>query len=393
MEEASVEQVRSFRLRAHHLDATHPIDAAETLVGACGMQNSPPGAWETALFNRVPSCTSADIDRLLAPGGGLVQAWSLRGAPYVFPTGEADAFLTALAAEGSEPWIYTNGIGLALDFLGMDFDELLAVMRKVAPQMDGAVIESKVELDRAFAAWMRPLLPTAKRTLWDEPSMYGSPGKQTVGGAVASFLLRPLSFEGGIVFGARAGATPTFTSFRTWTGRPLKAGPDASARLVRKFLHCYGPATCGMLESWLGCSGAQSRRMWAAVEGELAPVKVAGKRAFVLDEDRDNLLRADEPARGLLLLGPHDPFLDQRDRAVLQPDQALRRTIWTTVSNPGAVVLRGEVVGVWTARSKARSLDVTATLWTDDLRRDDMRDLAEAYASFRSRRLASFEVR
>ena len=42
----------------------------------------------------------------------------------------------------------------------------------------------------------------------------------------------------------------------------------------------------------------------------------------------------------LLLLGGHDPYLDQRDRAILQPDKTLQKQIWKLVTNPGAVVYR-----------------------------------------------------
>ena len=53
--------VRSFRLRAHHLDKMLPSGQIETAAGACGVQNSPPGAWETALFNRVEGCTLPEL--------------------------------------------------------------------------------------------------------------------------------------------------------------------------------------------------------------------------------------------------------------------------------------------------------------------------------------------
>ena len=89
MKVVSVEQARRHRLRAHHLDRAYGIEDAAELAGACGMQNTPPGAWETALFNRAPACRREDAERLLYGEKTLVQAWSLRGAPYVFPTAEA----------------------------------------------------------------------------------------------------------------------------------------------------------------------------------------------------------------------------------------------------------------------------------------------------------------
>lgn len=48
--EITAGQVRAFRLRAHHLDEKRPMDELLRAAGACGLQNTPPGAWETALF-------------------------------------------------------------------------------------------------------------------------------------------------------------------------------------------------------------------------------------------------------------------------------------------------------------------------------------------------------
>lgn len=389
MANVSVEQVRAFRLRAHHLDGWRPCANVLEVVGACGMQNSPPRAWETALANRIEGCSSADAIRLLHEEQSLMQAWSLRGAPYVIPTAEADAFLTSLVPERDEPWIYTDGIGLALEALGMGFDEALALVLQVMPRLDEVTIASKVALDQTIADWVEPLLPPEKRAAWRSPSMYGSPDKQTVGGAAVSFLLRPCAFLGRVVFGERDGMTPTFTSFKRWTGHALEVRPDAQARLARKFLHCYGPATSTQFGSWLGCSGVQARRLWATVADELEPVSAADSRAFILASDRERLCEPPAFPRDLLLLSAHDPYLDQRDRATLQPDKALQRRIWRTVANPGAIVLRGEVVGLWTTKKKGSKLETVFELWSTEPDRTRLQDLAEAHAAARDLELAS----
>lgn len=389
MVEVSVEQVRAFRLRAHHLDGWRPLADAAKVVGACGMQNSPPGAWEAALANRVEGCSLDDATRLLYEERTLVQAWSLRGAPYIFPTAEADAFLAALVPEDDEPWIYTDGIGLALDALGMEFDEVLRLLQQVMPRLDEVTIASKVALDQTLANWMEPLLPPQKRAAWRAPSMYGNPDKQTVGGAAVSFLLRPCAFLGLVTFGERDGTTPAFTSFKRWTGHALEMRPDAQARLVRKFLHCYGPATSTQLDSWLGCSGVQARRLWATVADELEPVLVNGSRAFILASDREHLCEPPAFPRDLLLLAAHDPYLNQRDRATLQPNKALQRRIWRTVANPGAILQRGEVVGLWTTKKKGTKLEATFELWSDEPDHARLQDLAESHAISRGLELTS----
>ena len=120
MTELNLEQIRNFRLHSHHLDAFYTKEDLIAAAGACGMQNSPPGAWETALYNRIPSCSQEDMNRFLYQERCLLQAWSLRGAPVVFPEEESDVFLSALIPQEDEPWIYTQGISLALDFLHAD---------------------------------------------------------------------------------------------------------------------------------------------------------------------------------------------------------------------------------------------------------------------------------
>ena len=223
MKEPGMAQIRAFRLRAHHLDRIYAYEDIPEAVGACGMQNTPPGAWENALYHRVPSCTLSQMEQLLygcptASGTGrtLLQAWSLRGAPFVFPASESGVFLSALIPQAEEPWIYTRGIALALEYLGMEMEPLLELLKQVILRLDDTVITGKNALDQTLAEWMLPFLPKEKRELWNHPSMYGEPDRQTVGGAVVSFLLRPCALCGLVVFGRRMPEGASFTSPINW---------------------------------------------------------------------------------------------------------------------------------------------------------------------------------
>ncbi|MDO5416124.1 MAG: winged helix DNA-binding domain-containing protein [Lachnospiraceae bacterium] len=395
MEPLSVEQIRNFRLRSHHLDAACTKANIQEIVGACGMQNSPPGAWETALFNRIPTCTLSDMDCLLYKEKSLLQAWSFRGAPVIFPAEERDVFLSALKAEDGEPWIYTQGIQLALDFLQMTYDEVFDRLRQVLPRLEQYTLISKTTLDQTLAEWMLPLIPTDKQERWNAPSMYGSPDKQTVGGAAVSFLLRPASFYGLIVFGERNGISPSFTAYSNWTGHPFHetdtAEDNGIRTLVRKFLHCYGPATLDSFVTWLGCSKQQGRRMWDTIAEEMEPVTVLGKKSWLLSSDKESILNPVPLKKELLLLGGHDPFLDQRDRLILQPDKTRHKQIWKLVSNPGAIVYRGEIIGVWTSRKKSRGIEINVDLWKElsGNEQKKLQELAEGYAEFRQTALLS----
>ncbi len=216
--------------------------------------------------------------------------------------------------------------------------------------------------------------------------MYGSPDKQTVGGAVVSFLLRPCAFLGLVVFGERRGTSSTFTSLRAWTGQTSKADPDSAKQLVRKYLHCYGPSAVDGLAAWLGCSGQQARRIWNTVKDEIEPAKVLGKRVFFLSEDREQLLSPSLPENSLILLGGHDPYLDQKDRLILQPDRALHKHIWKIVGNPGAVLYRGEIAGIWRSKKAKKGMELSFKIWKE-IDRKAVSGLGESYAAFRQENL------
>ena len=381
--ELSARQIRSHRLRTHHLDQKYPFGELLAVAGTCGLQNSPPGAWETAAFCRLKNCTLPQLHQALYQKKELLQAWSIRGVPLIFPTADSDVFLSALIAqEGEEPWIYTKGIGLALDHLGISFSELLPLVESTAEYLEDHTIKSKEELDRVLAQLVAEQLPAQKQSLWNAPSMYGAPDRQTVGGAAVSFLLRPCSFKGLVVFGEREGISPTFTSPLRWLGHML--APSAQgAELARRFLHAYGPATPRAFAEWLGSTPAQAKRLWRQIEEELEPVTAAGKKAFILQSDRESFRCADTE-EALLLLGPHDPYLDIRDRAILLEDTAAQRQVWRTVGNPGVILKSGKIIGIWKTRIQREKLSVTTTLW-QPLSAPEQRELErqiEGYASF-----------
>jgi hypothetical protein len=388
MDTVSKEQIRQFRLHMHHLDTWHQIDNVQEIAGVCGFQNSPPDAWEIALYNRVSDCRHDDMKQMLEVEKTLLQAWSFRGVPLVFPTTESDAFLSALVPRQDEPWIYTRGIQLALDFLRMPFEELLFLLKQVMPKLEDEVLRSKTTLDQTVAEWALPLLPNDKRDLWNKPSMYGNPEKQTVGGAVVSFLLRPCAFMGMVVFGKREGISPTFTAYKRWIGHALEAKGVPEQKLARKYLHCYGPASVSGFADWLGCSPAQAKRMWQTVMDEIEPVKLSGKERYMLSDDKKLLLSPPQPERKAHLLGGHDPYLGLQDRDVILDNRALQKQIWQTISNPGAVLWQGEIAGRWKSMRRGKGLELELDLWGDvKMKKKDIQDLGDSYAVFQQCKL------
>ena len=383
----TADQVRWYRLAVHHLDRRYPVSQLLAAAGVCGLQNSPPGAWETALFARLQGVTLPLLQSALEQEKTLLQAWSYRGVPVVFPTEESAVFLQALAARpGEEPWIYIRGVGLALDFLGIRWEDAFPLVQQATEYLDTHTVQSKEELDRVLAARAAALLPPALRERWNAPSMYGRPDRQSVGGAVVSFALRPCAFLGQVVFGARQGIHPTFTYYTRWLGHPLAADPQAEAGLVRKFLHAYGPATQADLAAWLGSSPQQARRLWQMVKEELVAVDKDGKTACLLAADLPAIIGARPPEEPLTLIGAHDPYLDARDRSLLLADKTLQRQVWRTVANPNVILWNGQVAGIWKTRMAHNRLTVTLIPFVSlpDGAKQKLLCHAQAYAEFRN---------
>lgn len=379
-------QIRGHRLAVHHLHEKMPVEETTKAVGVCGLQNTPPGAWETAMFCRVKCCSISALHDALYNKKTLLQAWSYRGTPVVFPTEESGIFLTPLIArEGEWPWIYTRGITGALDHLNMSFDDVLLRAKKAALYLDDHTIKSKEGLDQTLADIIEADLPKGKRALWRDRSMYGNPARQTVGGAAVSFMLRPCAFHSLVVFGARQGISPTFTSLKNWTGHTPAAMDGAEAKLVRKFLHCYGPATVDYFMNWLGCSKQQAKRLWDSAADEMLPVEVEGKIRYALLTDRESLISAEADNESIVLLGAHDPYLGLGDREVILQSKAYQNTVWKYTANPGVVLKGGRVIGVWRGNTHNDKLDVSISVWetATAVERKTLDRLAQEYAAFR----------
>ena len=92
-----------------------------------------------------------------------------------------------------------------------------------------------------------------------------------------------------------------------------------------------------------------------------------GRRAWLLTADVAALQAAELP-RGVRLIGGYDPYLAARDRELLLPDGALRKRLWRTLANPGAVLRDGELAGTWRATRKGKRLVVAVEPFGSRLR-------------------------
>jgi hypothetical protein len=106
---------------------------------------------------------------------------------------------------------------------------------------------------------------------------------------------------------------------------------DARLELARRYLHIFGPSTVASFTRWTGIGKTEASDAFAEVAGTLAPVKTPAGDAYYL--------------------------LWDADREILVPDAKRRTELWTTGVWPGAVLVSGEIVGIWRRSAGEVSID------------------------------------
>jgi hypothetical protein len=340
------QQALAFRVAGHHLhERTDPL----TAVAAIGLQEHPPGWSAVALHARA----HGDVDP-----ADVVTVNAMRGAPYVVPRRDASVFTAALVPE-------EDGLGA---FAGEGTEKELAeagfTVREALDLISAAAREGLAEgpLDRdSFHQALRERLPPGLLP-W-------CPGCQSH--HVRPGLWRRLGPLGVTQMPAKA----TF-ALADYPTMPIA---DARDELARRFLRCYGPATPSQLAGWARTSSAHAKALFDGIADELAQVRIDGRRGFVLAEDLPRLENP-PPARGVRLLGGHDPYVAQPDRDALTPDRELRRRLFPSVGRPGVVLHEGVLAGLWRGRKAGETLDVEVE-WLD--RPVDIAEEANAVARLR----------
>jgi len=136
---------------------------------------------------------------------------------------------------------------------------------------------------------------------------------------------------------------------------------EARLELARRYLHVLGPATAASFAQWAGIPPRAGSAAFAALGPSLLPVSTPIGDAWVLAAD-EQVLRspaaAPAPAR-LLPSGDAYWLVHGRDRELLVPDAARRPQLWTPRVWPGAVLVRGEIVGIW----RRHAANVTIEAW------------------------------
>ncbi len=359
MSSISPQQVLAFRIHAQQLDRDTGT-TADLAVLDIGAQDTGPDGGLWALEVRGADTAAAAPDE-------LATVWSLRGAPHVYRRADLPS-VAAAVAPFSEADAAKRILNAAKPLKAAGISALTA-LDTVAEQMHTIVTEpmAKGDVSTALTARLDPPYLRYCRPC-DATHCYEMP-----------FRLGAL--RGGVQL--QAGTSPPVLE-RLPGHRPEPARPQHD--VVRAYLRLLGPATPRQVAGYLDAPTKDVQARWAS---DAVPVDLGGEQRWVLAEDLDRLTDAD--AKATRLLGPHDLFLQARDRDLLVDDPAHAKALWPVLGRPGAVLVGGEIAGVWRPRQAGGSLNVAITPWRGFTKpqRTAVTTQAERLAAFRGVRLGA----
>jgi Winged helix DNA-binding domain len=147
-----------------------------------------------------------------------------------------------------------------------------------------------------------------------------------------------------------------------WTVPPPDMDPwQARLELARRYLHVFGPAMPAMFACWAGIGRAEASAAFQGLAGALTPVRTPVGDAWILADDEKAFRSQPGPVAPARLLPSGDAYslLWGADREIFVPDPKRRAALWTTRVWPGAVLVGGEIAGVW----RRSAGDVSIDLW------------------------------
>lgn len=288
--------VLAFRRATQALDARLPAGPASVRQAAwAGLQDSVPRAALLAIHARVEAAHAELLDH-----PSLVQIWGPRYSTYVVAAEDLAVFTLGRLPEGGRRRRLAEDLAARLAArLGEDW------------------------VDEAMAA----------RLLGEPP-----------------YRLRYAALTGRIVV--------------RWDGArrpPIRVRPqpdaeptEARRELARRYLHVFGPGSAVGFARWAGLDRSDAERAFRELEPSLVPTRSPLGDGWLLEADEPLARGADRdrdrPAAVVRLLPSGDPytlFFDEAGRSCIVPDEGRRRRLWTPRVWPGAVLLRGEIVGTW----------------------------------------------
>ncbi len=382
------QRVLGYRLSGHHLSERLPPERMLDAAGACAVQNTPPGSGALSLLARVDGLTPEMLHRALYEDRSMLEAWSMRASPHLFPTSQAAIFGRCLQPDDRSLVEVVIGAAPLIDEIGLSMQQLYRLAEEAVTAELGGNEMPKTELAALSARRIAPRLNDAQQEIWTQTAIeYDG---MTKGEAMVRFALYVLGMSGVVCFAEHRGGRSPIALTRQWLGYSVDEEVDCR-ELVRRYLRCYGPSTERYFAEWSGVGIEHATRLWSMAEGEMSEVTLDGRTLWLLDEQM-NLFDEARIPEGARLLPPHDPYLQQRDRSIIVPEPSRRQEMWKAAGSPGAVLIDGEVAGTWRPQKKGATLrlELRPHHTLDDSETEQLEKEANLMAPFRN--VAQVEV-
>jgi len=329
MTSISWRQALAWRMRRQLLVPLGTVTAVEVTDRLCGVQAQVASSAELAIRLRQADSSAGAVARDLA-AGRLVKTWAMRGALHLLTPEKGGHFLSLIAAGRSwERPSWQRYFGAS----PVDMDRLRAVVSEVLA--DGAL--TREELIAAVTSKPRfRHMAEVMRSGWGT-------------------VLKPLAWQGDIVFGPSRGRNVTFIrpsdASPTWAGVP--DADESAARVIAAYLGVFGPATIDQFDKWLAGGGFGRRRLkgwFDSLGDQIATIDVEGDQLFILAADVDELA-ATKPTTEVRLLGGFDQYVlgpGTADGRVTAAERRSKVSLQSGWISP-VVIAGGVVAGTWAA--------------------------------------------
>jgi len=349
-------EVLAFRMEQQHLAVKVPAEQLVAVCGACGIPNTLDNQASMVLALRVAQYSQERLVRAMTQEKTLVQMWSLRGAPWIFPVADINVFTRAILPT-NETWIrhFMTGCEPALMAADMNADRLFnLVLHALDSVLQGRAL-TQDELEKALSLELEDHFSSAEQEVWRWPSDYGQ--GVLLGESLVRHILKVVALTGVVCYAQWQKALPTYMLTADFLGKPIPLATEADdhqaqMELLRRYLHCYGPATEEGFSQWAGICREQAANMWATIQGWLVRVECQHRDSWILEEDAGKFTQRRMLPEGVRLLPPNDPFLQLAERNYLVQGKQLYRYFWKSVDNPGMLLFDGQCVAGWHMRTE-----------------------------------------
>lgn len=328
------------RLERHALSepvqGTGPADIVRTICGAHAQVLS---AAELSIGLRLTDRTRTDVREALWQDHSLVKTFGPRGTVHLLPTDDLPLWIGALSALPLAPSPFPQDVQLTVE-------QTEVIVTAIADALEDAELtidELTAAIVAGCGAWAGDLVMPAFGGNWPR-------WRQAIGAAAN---------RGVLCFGPNRGRNVTYTNPRRWLPglRPVDR-QTALAKLVKRYLHTYGPATPQQFAQWLAVPQRWTAELFASLSSQLQQVEVEGTHAWVVAEDTS---MPSERPRGVRLLPYFDAYVvGCHPRELLFPGRAAERALARgQAGNFPVLLIDGVVGGVWHQRRAGRKLAIT----------------------------------